>query len=166
MFLRAKLMALVGVGLAVMLLFFWLYYKNSQRRLQEQSAEIARQQVEVAEQKAIREQMDKDIKRATELRNGVNSSMQRTQQSVEEMRTRLAPRTNPVTGQTSSLGKAAVEKTDTIERAVNRGTLDQLRCFELLTGSPLSEGERNGKITNSLCPDLLAQPQPKPVAAK
>lgn len=164
MFLRAKLMAIVGVGLAVMLLGFWIYYKSSQKRLEQQAAELARKEVEIAEQKAVREQMEKDIKRATELRGEVNRTMQRTQQSIDDMRTRMAPRTNPVTGQTTSLGKAAVEKTDTIERAVNRGTLDQLRCFELLTGSPLSEGERNGKITNSLCPDLLAQP--KPVAVK
>lgn len=157
-------MALVGVALAVMLLGFWIYYKSSQKRLEQQAAELARKEVEIAEQKAVREQMEKDIKQATELRGEVNRSMQRTQQSIDDMRTRLAPRTNPATGQTTSLGKAAVEKTDTIERAVNRGTLDQLRCFELLTGSPLSEGERNGKITNSLCPDLLAQP--KPVAAK
>lgn len=157
-------MAIVGVGLAIMLLGFWIYYKSSQKRLEQQAAELARKEVEIAEQKAVREQMEKDIKRATELRGEVNRTMQRTQQSIDDMRGRLAPRTNPVTGQSTSLGKAAVEKTDTIERAVNRGTLDQLRCFELLTGSPLSEGERNGKITNSLCPDLLAQP--KSAAAK
>lgn len=160
MFLRAKLMAIVGVALAVMLLGFWMYYRNSQKRLEAQAAEIARKEVEVAQQKAINDQMTKDIQQATQLRGEVNRAMQQTQRSIDDMRTRMAPRTNPVTGQSSSLGKAAVEKTDTIERAVNRGTLDQLRCFELLTGSPLTEGERNGKITNSLCPDLLAQPKP------
>lgn len=160
MMLKAKLMAIVGVALAVMLLGFWLYYKNSQKRLEQQAAELARKEVEVAQQKAINDQMTKDIQQATQLRGEVNRTMQRTQQSIDDMRIRLAPRTDPVTGQSSSLGKAAVEKTDTIERAVNRGTLDQLRCFELLTGSPLTEGERNGKITNSLCPDLLAQPKP------
>lgn len=160
MLLKAKLMAIVGVALAVMLLGFWIYYKNSQKRLEQQAAELARKEVEVAQQKAINDQMTKDIQQATQLRGEVNRTMQRTQQSIDDMRTRMAPRTNPVTGQSSSLGKAAVEKTDTIERAVNRGTLDQLRCFELLTGSPLTEGERNGKITNSLCPDLLVQPKP------
>ena len=71
MFMRAKLMAIVGVGLAVMMLGFWLYYRSSQKKLQEQAAEIARKEIEVEQQKAIREQIEKDIKKATELRGEV-----------------------------------------------------------------------------------------------
>jgi hypothetical protein len=42
--------------------------------------------------------------------------------------------------------------------AVNHGTSDQLRCFELVTGSQLTEEEKNGKKKNSICPELLNVP--------
>ena len=47
MLLRAKLMAMVGVGIAVMVLGFWLYYKNSQKRLSEAAAQNAQQQIQI-----------------------------------------------------------------------------------------------------------------------
>lgn len=153
-------MAISGVFLAVILLGFWFYYQNSQKRLEQQAAELARKDTEIAEQKAALKQIEQDIKQAATLRGDVNRSMQRTQQIIEDMRTRLAPRLDPVTGRTITLGKAAVEQTTSMEGAVNRDILDHLRCFELLSGSPLSEGERNGKIINSFCPELLAQPVP------
>lgn len=167
MFLRAKLMMIVGVAAAVMILGFWLYYRSTQKRLEEAAAENARQAIEIQEQKAVREQMEKDIKKGNELRQDVNRVMQQTQRSIDDMRSKFTPRTDSQTGQTVTLGQKAVEKTDTIERAVNRGTYEQLRCFELLTGSPLTEEERNGTKTNSLCSDLLSQSIPsKPTDSK
>jgi type II secretory pathway pseudopilin PulG len=160
MLLRAKLMMIVGVAVATMMLGFWLYYKNTQKRLQEAAAENARQAIQIQEQKAIQEQMEKDIKKGNELRQEVNKAMQQTQRSIDDMRAKFTPRTDPATGQTVTLGQKAVEKTDTVERAVNRGTFDQLRCFELVTGSPLTEEERNGTKTNSLCPEMLAPAKP------
>ena len=53
MLLRAKLMMIVGVAVATMMLGFWLYYKNTQKRLQEAAAENARQAIQIQEQKAI-----------------------------------------------------------------------------------------------------------------
>lgn len=155
MLLRAKLMAMVGVGIAVMVLGFWLYYKNTQKRLSEAAAQNAQQQIQIQQQQAIQEQMQKDIAKGAALRQNVTRQMAQTQRSVDDMRAKFVPRQDPITGQTVTLGVRAVEKTDTVERAVNRGTFDQLRCFELTTGSPLSDDEKSGRVTNSLCPELL-----------
>ena len=160
MLIKAKLMLIVGVAMATMMLGFWLYYRNTQQRLQEAAAENSRQAIQIEEQKAVQEQMEKDIQQGNELRQEVNKAVQQTQRSIDDMRSKFTPRTDSATGQTVTLGQKAVEKTDTVERAVNRGTYDQLRCFELLTGSPLTEEERNGTKTNSLCPDLLAPAKP------
>lgn len=157
MFLRAKLMMIVGVAVATMLLGFWLYYRNTQQKLQEAAEENTRQAIQIQEQKAVKEQMEKDIARGNELRRDVNRVMQNTQRSIEDMRSKFAPRVDTSTGQTVTLGQKAVEKTEVVERAVNRGTYDQLRCFELVTGSPLTEEERNGTKTNSICLDLLVE---------
>ena len=53
------------------------------------------------------------------------------------------------------LTAAAIANADSIERAVNRGTLNAGRCFELLSGAELNEKERNaqnGIAFNKECP--------------
>jgi cell division protein FtsB len=59
------------------------------------------------------------------------------------------------------LGLLASQRPDSIERAVNRGTLNAGRCFEILSGSPLTEEERNatdGEDFNKECPWLWPGP--------
>lgn len=55
------------------------------------------------------------------------------------------------------LGLLAAERPDSIERAVNRGTVNAGRCFEILSGSPLTEEEQNAQDAetfNKECPWL------------
>ena len=55
------------------------------------------------------------------------------------------------------LTAAAIANAEGIERAVNRGTLNACRCFELLSGAELNEKERNaenGITFNKECPWL------------
>lgn len=55
------------------------------------------------------------------------------------------------------LGLIASQRPESIERAVNRGTENAGRCFEILSGSPLTEEERNatdGESFNKECPWL------------
>jgi hypothetical protein len=59
------------------------------------------------------------------------------------------------------LGLLAVEKTDSIERAINRGTVNAGRCFEILSGAELTEDEINAtdaKQFNKECPWLWPGP--------
>lgn len=59
------------------------------------------------------------------------------------------------------LGLLAVEKTESIERAINRGTVNAGRCFELLSGAELTEDEKNAtdaKQFNKECPWLWPGP--------
>ena len=55
------------------------------------------------------------------------------------------------------LALLAVNKTPSIERAINTGTVNAGRCFEILSGSELTEkelGAKNGKEFNKECPWL------------
>ena len=55
------------------------------------------------------------------------------------------------------LALLAVNKTPSIERAINKGTVNAGRCFEILSGSELTEkelGAKNGKEFNKECPWL------------
>ena len=59
------------------------------------------------------------------------------------------------------LGLLAAEKPDSIERAINRGTKNAARCFEILSGSILTEDEKNAttaEIFNKECPWLWSGP--------
>ena len=59
------------------------------------------------------------------------------------------------------IGLIASQRPESIERAVNRGTENAGRCFEILSGSPLTEEERNatdGESFNKECPWLWPGP--------
>ena len=59
------------------------------------------------------------------------------------------------------IGLLASQKPESIERAVNRGTENAGRCFEILSGSPLTETELNatsGESFNKECPWLWPGP--------
>jgi hypothetical protein len=50
-----------------------------------------------------------------------------------------------------NLAEEANKKPSETEIKVNRGTVDALRCNELVTGSGLTDGEKSGKVRNSIC---------------
>lgn len=55
------------------------------------------------------------------------------------------------------LGVLAAERPELIERAINRGSANAARCFEILSGASLTEQERNaenGEAFNQECPWL------------
>lgn len=55
----------------------------------------------------------------------------------------------------SDIGVAAANKPELVERLINRGTNNAFRCLELLSGSELTERERNAKNGNEFnreCP--------------
>lgn len=59
------------------------------------------------------------------------------------------------------LNKLAVERPKTIERVLNNATEETLRCFELMSGAPLTQKEReaeNENQFNSECPWLWTAP--------
>jgi hypothetical protein len=55
------------------------------------------------------------------------------------------------------LGDLAQAKPKLIEKIVDKGTKDVLRCYEILSGSALTEDELNAtkkSKTNTSCPDI------------
>lgn len=56
------------------------------------------------------------------------------------------------------IGQLAAEKPELMEKLVNRGTENALRCLELASGAPLNEKEKNAKTpteANRECPALI-----------
>lgn len=55
-------------------------------------------------------------------------------------------------------GALAASKPKVIEKLVNRGTVNAMRCLELASGAPLTEDEKNAKSptqANRECPALI-----------
>ena len=63
----------------------------------------------------------------------------------------------------TSIRRQNQQLADKLQRAVNRGTENAGRCFELLSGSPLTEKEKNAEneiAFNKECPWLWTGPSP------
>lgn len=63
----------------------------------------------------------------------------------------------------NDLGELAASRPELIQRIINNASDEALRCFEILSGSPLTEDERNarnGREFNSECPFLWDDTSP------
>jgi len=69
-------------------------------------------------------------------------------------------------GEKRNFGEAAAKKPASLERAVNRGTVNALRCLEIASGSSLTDAEKNATKPSEInreCPSL-ANPNYKSTA--
>lgn len=58
----------------------------------------------------------------------------------------------------SDIGERAIENPVLMEKLVNRGTVNALRCIELASGAPLNDKEKEAKTpieANRECPSLI-----------
>lgn len=69
-------------------------------------------------------------------------------------------------GSARDFGALAAAKPASIERAINRGTTNALRCIELASGAPLTDQERRANTPSEInkeCPSI-ANPNYKPAS--
>lgn len=147
MILSVLLIASSGLG-------YW-YYRDSQRTiaaLTENNAEL-QMGVELNEKTIKTLQSDYQYsQKQIEILNQENQKIRRNNQMLID---RFSD---------SDIGVAASVKPELIEQLINRGTANAFRCLELLSGSRLTEQERNaedGKEFNQECPwlfDTLVRP--------
>jgi multidrug efflux pump subunit AcrA (membrane-fusion protein) len=144
-------MKLAGLLLVVIMVMggigYW-YYNDTQARmaiLQENNAQLS---VAVATNEETIASLQADYARAQEETQRINAAYT----EIRRQNSRLSDRLSEI-----DLSLLAAEKPDSIERAVNRGTVNAGRCFEILSGSPLTETELNatdGESFNKECPWL------------
>lgn len=111
-----------------------------------------------------------ELKKAVEDQEDAIESLQANYDSMVEENNRINEAYADIRRQNSrlssklanmDLGLIAAEKPDSIERAVNRGTVNAGRCFEILSGSLLTEEEinaENAESFNKECPWLWPGP--------
>jgi len=153
MLLQAKIILILLALMALMSAGGYAYFKYSQEQLDVQKAKVVVLDIANKTKQLHIEKMEADEKKQALIRAEVDKDFAKARKDVEDMRARFSGKTK--SGADKNIGKAAIEKTVIIQTAVNRGTADQNRCFEVLSGSPLTEGETNGTIKNSICPELF-----------
>jgi chromosome segregation ATPase len=133
-------MVMGGIG-------YW-YYTDTQARMAILQDNNAKLNIAVETNEAALESLQADYATA---QNEI-SSLNAAYTSIRRQNQRLADKLQEI-----DLTAAAIANAESIERAVNRGTLNAGRCFELLSGAELNEKERNAEndiAFNKECPWL------------
>jgi TolA-binding protein len=110
-------------------------------------------------------QMKEDQQKIKDLNNELNTTIKLQNKDMENLKDRFS--TNAA-GEKRDFGKTAAAKPTSLERAVNRGTVNALRCLEIASGAPLTEAEKNATKPSEInreCPSL-ANPNYKPAAGQ
>lgn len=142
---------LIGIIL-IMGLGGYLYYNDTQKRMAILIENNAQLEIAVATNEQAIASLQADYAAAQAENQRINAEYA----EIRRQNNRLSSRLSEI-----DLGLIAAEKPDSIERAVNRGTVNAGRCFEILSGSPLTETELNatdGESFNKECPWLWPGP--------
>lgn len=102
----------------------------------------------IKEQHALIEKMQKDIEDIQK----INKEIHRYNDELKKDSENLARKFS-----TKDLGVIAAEKPNVVERLINRGTENAMRCLELASGAPLTEEEKKKTPSeaNRECPNLI-----------
>lgn len=140
----------VSTGLLVALavvsgLFYW-YYNHSQEAIKILNENNAKLQIAVKTNEETIASLQSSYSQIQDILTETNKQLSDTRLQNRQLVDKLSEH---------DLGLLAENKPELVERTVNRATTNALRCFELMTGAPLTEKERsatNGKEFNSECP--------------
>lgn len=144
-------MKLSGIMFAIMITMggigYW-YYTDTQKTIAVLTENNAKLELSVATNEETIKVMAADFKKANEEITRVNAEFAATRQQNNILADKLAKH---------DLELLAASRPDSIERLINSGSTAAGRCFELLSGSSLTEKEKNAKTDKSFnkeCPWL------------
>ena len=114
-------------------------------------SESNNKQLETAinEQVVLMNKMQNDIKVIQETNKQLAEQNERQKQDVANLANKFNKR---------DIGVLAAEKPAVVEKLINRGTKNVMRCLELASGAPLNDEEKNAKSpteANRECPSLI-----------
>jgi predicted negative regulator of RcsB-dependent stress response len=157
MFLLGKIKMLLILTVVIGAVGFgaWKYYQYTQEQIRiyavnAATAELAQQQAEAAV-----ESLKRDMVEIQAQFTEVSEKFQVAKGRVDSLEKKLSEH---------DIGNLAQAKPKLIEKIIDKGTKDVLRCYEILTGSPLTEDEiavTKKSKANTTCSDV-ANPNYRP----
>jgi hypothetical protein len=103
----------------------------------------------IEEQQKLIQGMKDDIENIKKINNELNQQREDLQKDKDALTSKFSKR---------DFGALASEKPEVVERLINRGTTNVMRCMELASGAPLNEKEKSAKTpteANRECPSLI-----------
>jgi chromosome segregation ATPase len=143
-----KGMLIMGAVMATMTGGFYWYYKDTQSRMALLTQNNAKLETAVQINEQTISSLKVDYERANAELNRINNEFQTIREQNRELSNRLARH---------DLGVLGSEKPDLVQRIINGASEKVGRCFELLSGAPLTDKEKEAKSDkefNSECPWL------------
>jgi predicted negative regulator of RcsB-dependent stress response len=152
---KIKMLLILTVVIGAVGFGAWKYYQYTQEQIRiyavnAATAELAQQQAEAAV-----ESLKRDMVEIQAQFTKVTSQFEVAQGRVDALENKLSEH---------EIGNLAQKKPKLIEKIVDKGTKDVLRCYEILTGSPLTEDEiavTKKSKANTTCSDV-ANPNYRP----
>ena len=128
---------------------FYLYYKDSQNKLLLLSQNNAKLEVAIQTSEEAMAAVIADVVAANAEIKRINEQFIDVREQNRVLVDKLAKH---------DIGVLASRKPELVERLINNASEKALRCFEILSGSKLTDAERNakdGRTFNSECPWLF-----------
>jgi chromosome segregation ATPase len=144
-----KITGIMGIVLLVVLAGFYWYYKDSQAKMMTLQANNAKLELAVKTNEETIKTLQQDYQQAAQQMTQVNTELNDSRLQNKELQLRLSKH---------ELGALAAAKPGLVQNTVNNATTKAGRCFEILSGAPLTTKEReakNAKEFNSECPWLF-----------
>ena len=104
----------------------------------------------IGEQKALIENQQKDFKEILDANQKMNELVGALKKDLDDLDNRFNKGGR-------DFGKVAIEKTDAINRIINKGSDNATRCIEISSGAELTEEERNATKKSEInreCPGI------------
>jgi len=154
-----KMIAALIIVLVVAGGFYYLSNLQANLAISQENAKRLEDGIKT-QQEAI-QQMQADQQKIKELNSELNTTIKLQNKDMENLKDRF---TTNAAGEKRDFGKAASAKPTSLERAINRGTANALRCLEIASGAPLTEAELKATTISEInreCPNI-ANPNYKP----
>ena len=108
----------------------------------------------IEQQQQLIEQMQKDVAQIQAINGELTDLAEKQRQEVQDLSNRFNVNAR---GEQRDFGALAAAKPAVIERAINRGTKNALRCLEIASGAPHTEEELNARKLSEInreCPNI------------
>lgn len=145
---------IAAIIIVLMLIGAWFYVKSLQESLNASRAEQARLVDVVSQQKLAMDTLKNDITRMNKIQTDYSETVTAIDGKVQSLRDRFD---KDKTGKPRNFSRIVNSHPEIMEKAINKGSRDSLRCNELVTGAKLTPEEKSGKVKNSICPELLGR---------
>jgi len=133
----------------------YLYYQDTQERMAILNANNAKLEQATATQTAAIEAMEEDIAAAAEVQKKAAEEFKVAREQVANLQDKFN-KTSALLGK-RDIGTLGLAKPKAISRILTNGTKKMNRCYEIISGQPLTEKEINANKPsqlNSLCPTI------------